>query len=122
MGLKEAWIIFVTGIMGFLSSPVIKPTKMIKLTDAAWLRATPGAVALAQSGRCAHQDEGRGAAEGHFRLVDETSSLPETTDRSSRVAAELCCTHTHTILFQCGLLLLLKKHAVKDECRFGFQL
>lgn len=126
MGLKEAWIIFAIGIMDFLSSPVIKPTKMIKLTDAAWLRATPGAIALAQSGRRADQDEGRGAAEGHFRLVDETSSLPETADRSSRVAAELCCTggrtHTHTILFQCGLLLLLKKHAVKDECRFGFQL
>lgn len=66
MGLKEAWILFVIGIMDFLSSLVIKPTKMIKLTDAAWLRATPGAIALAQSGRRADQDEGRGAAEGDF--------------------------------------------------------
>lgn len=84
-----------------------------ELTDAARLRAAPRAVALALPGGRAHQDEGRGTAEGHFRLVDETPSLSEAADRSSRVAAELCCTqtrtHTHTIPFQLWAITTAEK-------------
>lgn len=66
------------------------------LTNAARLRAAPGAVAFAEPGRRADQDERRGAAEGDLRLVDEAPPLPETARRSSGVAAKLGCEHRPT--------------------------
>lgn len=66
------------------------------LTNAARLRAAPGAVAFAESGRRADQDERRGAAEGDLRLVDEAPPFPETARWSSGVTAKLGCENRPT--------------------------
>lgn len=63
----------------------------MKLTDATRLFAAPGAVALAEPGCRADQDERRRTAEGDLRLVDEAPALPETTHWSSRVTTKLGC-------------------------------
>lgn len=63
------------------------------VTDTARLRSTPGAVAFTKSSRCADQYERLSAAEGHFWLIDEASSLSEATYWSPWVTTKLGCKH-----------------------------
>lgn len=68
----------------------------MKLTNATRLFAAPGAVAFAEPGRRADQDERWRTAEGDLRLVDEAPALSKTTHWSSRVTTKLGCKQRHT--------------------------
>lgn len=71
---------------------------MNEITDTALLGPTPGTITFTKSGCCADQNERWGTSEGHFWLIDETSSLSETTNWSTWVTTKLGCAHrdTHT--------------------------
>lgn len=68
----------------------------MKLTNATWLCATPGAVTFTEPGCRADQDERWSTAEGDLRLVDEAPALSETTHWSSRVTTKFGCKQRHT--------------------------